>query len=96
LVESSGNRFAYHLESNGTESLGIAQIQDCRVQEYNRLAGKSLKHTDVYSPDVSKSIFMFYANRYGTYRTDDFIRSWNGSGSATYKYLKKVKTLVKQ
>jgi hypothetical protein len=90
-VESSGNRFAYHLEDNGTESLGIAQIQECRVKEYNRLSGSNLKHSDVYNPEISKRIFLFYADRYGVYQTDKFIRSWNGSGKATYKYLAKVR-----
>jgi hypothetical protein len=93
-IESSGNRFAYHLEDNGTESLGLAQIQDCRVLEYNRLTGQNLKHIDMYDPAIAKKLFLFYAHRYGPYRKDDFIRSWNGSGSQTIKYLAKVKQLL--
>lgn len=90
-IESSGDRYAYHLEDNGTESLGIVQIQDIRVREYNQLTGQNLKHTDVYDFEISKMVFTFYAHRYGPYRIDEFVRSWNGKGKATYQYLAKVK-----
>ena len=90
-VESNGDSKAYHMEKDGHPAIGIAQIREIRVKEYNRLTGANYKLSDMYSPEISRKVFMFYASQYGTYRMDEFIRSWNGKGKATIKYLAKVK-----
>ena len=94
-VESNGDSKAYHMEKDGHPAIGIAQIREIRVREYNRLTGADYKLSDMYSPEISRKVFMFYAQSYGVYRMDEFIRSWNGKGKATIKYLAKVKKQLK-
>jgi hypothetical protein len=72
-------------------SYGISQIRRERLDEYNRRTDSHYIIDDLYSPGISKKIFMYYASQYGPYRIDDMIRAWNGSGKATYIYLNKVK-----
>ena len=91
-VESGGNRYAYHMEADGWPAVGIAQIRWCRLKEYNTFTSHHYQMKDMYDVAKSKDVFMFYASK-----LDDpelIIRRWNGSGSTTYKYLKKVKALI--
>ena len=90
-VESNSNPLAYNPEEN---AVGIAQIRQIRVDDYNQRTGSNVQLDDCFNTEISKMIFMYYAERYGFGRIDDCIRSWNGSGSATYEYLKKVKQLI--
>ena len=72
-------------------SYGISQIRRERLEDYNKRTASHYIIDDLYSPEISKKIFMYYASQYGPYRIDDMIRAWNGSGKATYIYLNKVK-----
>jgi hypothetical protein len=76
-------------------SHGISQIGLRRLKEYNKTTGKNYTKKDLYNVEVSKEIFMFYAHRYGPYKTDLIIRKWNGSGPKSYAYLKRVKKHIR-
>ena len=87
-VESNCNHWAVNYEKGGF-SCGIAQIRQVRIDHYNKLTGKSYVLDDAFNSEISKEIFMFFAYRIGN--EDKLIRSWNGAGPQTYKYLNKVK-----
>ena len=89
MVESSGNPDAWVIDINDKPSIGIAQIQQSRVDHFNRLTGKNYSHQDCFDPDISKEIFMFFAQRIGN--EERLIKSWNGSGPMTEIYYKKVR-----
>ena len=88
MVESSGNPDAWVIDTNGKPSIGIAQIQQSRVDHFNRLTGKDYKHEDCFDAEISKEIFMFFARRIGN--EEQLIKSWNGSGPMTEIYYRKV------
>ena len=91
MVESKLNPNAYNPRDPNGGSHGISQIGLLRLKDYNRRTGKKYTVKDLYKIDVSKEIFMFYSSKYGPYKQDLMIRRWNGSGKATYAYLKKVR-----
>lgn len=72
-------------------SYGIGQIRKERLDDYNKATGNHYTVKDLFSPAISRQIFMHYAHQYGPYRIDEMIRAWNGSGPKTYIYLKNVK-----
>lgn len=90
-VESSNNPLAYHLESNGQASIGIAQISWGKLQDFNEATGKHYKHVDMYNPVKSREVFMWHTSLFNVWEKDNMVRAWNGSGKATYAYLEKVK-----
>jgi hypothetical protein len=85
-VESSGNPLAYNKEEN---AVGIAQIRSIRIADFNKRTGKNYQLKEMYCPVKSKEVFLYFANK--IQEPDKIIRDWNGSGKATYVYLKKVK-----
>jgi hypothetical protein len=84
-VESGGDRLAYNKKE---KAVGIAQIREIRLRDYNRHARKSYKLKDCYDIDISKEIFMFYC---GGRDYETIAKEWNGSGKKTNAYWKKVK-----
>ena len=88
MVESGGNPDAWVIDTNSKPSIGIAQIQQSRVEHFNRLTGEKYKHEDCFDPDISKEIFMFFARRIGNEK--EIICRWNGSGPMTEIYYEKV------
>jgi len=90
-VESNSNPKADVIDINGSRSKGIVQIQQSRVDDFNRLTGKHYTHDDMLKVEISKEVFMFFASRGNLYDMDKIIRDWNGSGPMTYDYLKKIK-----
>jgi len=86
MVESSGNPLAYNLKEN---AVGISQIRQIRIDEYNQRTGKDYKLIEMYDVEKSKEVFMYYAHLLKD--PDLIIRKWNGSGPMTYIYLTKVK-----
>jgi len=89
--ESKLDSMAYNPKDPNGGSHGISQIGLLRLKDYNKRTGKNYTVEDLYKIDVSREIFMFYASKYGPYKMDLIIRRWNGSGKATYAYLKKVR-----
>ena len=87
-IESNHNSDVWIIDTNGKPSIGIAQIQQSRVDHFNRLTGKDYKHEDCFDAEISKEIFMFFARRIGN--EEQLIKSWNGSGPMTEIYYRKV------
>ena len=94
LFESNNDPYAYHMEADGWPAVGIAQIRWCRLKSYNELTGHKYQMRDMYDPQKSKQVFMYFANEIGPYDLDRIVRNWNGSGPLTYKYLKQIKNLL--
>ena len=88
MVESSGDAYAYNSKEGAT---GIAQIRQVRIDDYNKRAGTNYRLSDMYNPELSKRVFMYYADPYDM---DGSIMRWNGSGRQTVIYLNKVKNLL--
>lgn len=88
LVESGNDPKAYNPKEN---AVGISQIRQIRINDYNKRTGKSYKLKDMYDPDKSKEVFLYYAVKIGEDNPEKIIKSWNGSGKQTYQYLAKVK-----
>jgi hypothetical protein len=87
-VESEFDSLAYNpLE----EATGIAQIRPCKLFDYNYSTGANYALNDCYSPQISKQIFMYFADQIGPYELDKIVMRWNGSGPMTLDYLKRVK-----
>lgn len=87
FVESTNNPKAVNFEKNGY-SIGIVQIRQIRVSDYNNRTGKSYTLKDCFDPDISKEIFMYYAHKIQD--EERIIRRWNGSGPKTIEYYNKV------
>jgi hypothetical protein len=87
-VESGGDTLAYNLIE---EARGAFQIRPIRLQDYNLRTGKEYKIEDCYNYNISKEIFLYYANIIGIPHYETIARNWNGSGEATLDYWEKVK-----
>ena len=77
------------------ESFGIAQIQQIRLDDYFNLTGISYTTADCFNVDVSREIFLFFADRIGPYNMEAISRCWNGGPNgmnmeSTEKYYLKV------
>jgi len=95
-VESNNDPLAWHLERNGLPALGIAQIMQSRLDDYNTKTGKHLRLTEMYNPQKAKSVFMLYAIEIGPYDYQRIARCWNGGKNGmhikqTYSYYLKIK-----
>lgn len=88
MVETMMNPIAYN---EIEQAAGILQIRQIRIDEYNRLTGNKITLKDVFNPDISEKIFLFFASRIGPYRFEKIARDWNGSGPKTELYWKRVK-----
>jgi len=83
-VESSGNPWEFIIDSNGKYSVGIAMIQQSRVNDYNKLTGKDYALEDCFDPAVSKEIWYYYADAIG-YDPERISREWNGGPKGMQK-----------
>ena len=97
MTESSGDANAYHMEDNGFPSVGIGQIQQSRVDDYNKQAGKNFTLFDMYDPKIAKKVFYFYCD--DPYNLEKIARCWNAGPNgmrykATIEYWNKVKNLL--
>jgi hypothetical protein len=90
LVRTESNGNAAAIGDHG-KALGILQIHEVMVNEYNRISGKNYKHADMFDEhkarEVAKGVLGFYAkhiektmNRKATEKELGFI--WNGGGSS--------------
>jgi len=97
-VESSGNSKAYNELGN---AVGIAQIRQIRLDDYNHRAGKSYKLDQMYDPDKSKEVFLYYASTLKTMSFEVVCRLWNGgprgmSKEQTLIYFSKIQKHLNQ
>ena len=90
-VESKGDNSARNLIEEAT---GAFQIRPIRLRDYNQRTGNNYKMEDCYNYQISKKIFLYYANRIGYPDYESIARKWNGSGKTTLDYWKKVKLFL--
>lgn len=90
-VESSNDPFAFNPREN---SYGIVQIREIRLRDYRKRTGKNYSLTDMYNPDISREIFLFYASKYKANEYETIARNWNGRYSKTKGYWLKVKAVL--
>ncbi len=87
-VESSGDNLAYNKTE---EAVGAFQIRPIRILDYNQRTGKKYKIEHCYNFEISREIFLYYANRECFPDYETIARNWNGSGETTLVYWEKVK-----
>jgi len=73
------------------EAIGFFQIRPIRLEDYNIRTGSNLKHSDMYNYETSEKVFLYYASQIGPYDFEKIAVNWNGSGSQTVYYWKRVK-----
>lgn len=88
MVETMGNPLAYNEFEN---AVGIFQIRQVRIDEYNRRTGNNFALSDMYDPELSEKVFLYFAAHYGPYNLEKIAKSWNGSGPMTELYWKRIK-----
>jgi len=88
MVETMGNTLAYNEFEN---AVGIFQIRQVRIDEYNRRTGGNYSLRDMYDPQLSEKVFLYFASRYGPYNQEKIAKGWNGSGPMTELYWKRIK-----
>lgn len=88
-VESNSNPKAYNKKEQAT---GIAQIRPIRLKDYNQRTGKHYTIKDCYKVEVSKEIFMYYAQKFKPHEHDKIATDWNKC--KTDSYWNKVKCYI--
>ena len=91
IVESNNDPLAYNSQE---EARGIVQIRPVRILDYNRRTGKRYSRKDLFNPQISKEIFMYYAQIFGPYDIEDCAKAWNGSGVMVIAYWHRVKSVI--
>lgn len=91
MVETMRNVLAYN-EREG--AVGIFQIRQVKVDEYNRQTGDKLRLTDMFDYENSRKVFLHFASRAGPYNFEKIAKSWNGSGPMTEFYWSRIKSLL--
>ena len=78
------------------QDTGPLQITPPRLNDYNKNTGKNYKIEDCFNFEISKEIFIFYANRIGKHKSnwEEISRRWNAAsnykGEAATIYWQKV------
>jgi hypothetical protein len=88
MVETKGDTLAYNPFE---EAIGIFQIRPIRLKDYNQRTGNNLKREDLFKYDISKQIFLYYADLVGPYKFEQIARRWNGSGVLTTSYWYRIR-----
>jgi hypothetical protein len=88
MVETKGDTLAYNPYEEAT---GIFQIRPIRLKDYNQRTGYNYKREDLFKYDISKQIFLYYADLAGPYNFEQIARKWNGSGVLTTCYWYRIK-----
>ena len=81
------------------KSFGIVQIQQVRLDDYFDLTGIRYTTSDCFNVEVSKELFLFYADKIGPYNMEAISRCWNGgpdgmSMKSTEKYYLKIRKVL--
>ena len=87
-VESKGDNEAFNLAE---QAVGAFQIRPIRLLDYNRRTGNKYTSEECYNFEISKKIFLYYADQIGFPHYETIARSWNGSGDTTIEYWERVK-----
>lgn len=70
------------------QAYGPGQIRQAKLDDYNLAHGTDFTLMECLEEGLSLKIFSWHCNQYND--IDLAIRRWNGSGPATFDYLKKV------
>jgi hypothetical protein len=87
-VECDGDHTQFNLKEEAT---GPLQIRAIRLRDYNNRTGNNYKLYECFDYELSRQIFLFYANRIGYPEFEKIAKRWNGSGKLTINYWQKVK-----
>lgn len=94
MVESSNNPSALNRKEM---AIGIAQIRECRLSDFNKQTGKCYKLIEMYDPEKSKEVFYHYAKQIGINDLERIAREWNGGPKGMkYRQTAQYWNLVKQ
>lgn len=88
MVESLGNPMAVNISE---EAYGAFQIRPIRLLDYYRRTGENYKTEDCFNFEISRKIFLYYAENMGYPDFQSIARHWNGSGKMTLEYWGKIK-----
>lgn len=91
MVETMGNALAYNEFEN---AVGIFQIRQVKVDEYNRQTGNNYMLTDMFDYENSKRVFLHFASKIGPYNFERIAKTWNGSGPMTDFYWDRIKSYL--
>ena len=95
-VESDFNPYAIGDKHLKKHSFGIVQIRESRLNDYNKKNGMHYRVKDLFNPEISKKIFMYYCQ---TPDLEVVARTWNGGQGgmkikSTYQYYLKIKKFL--
>lgn len=88
MVETRGDTLAFN---PGELAAGFLQIRPVRIEDYNRRTGSQYTIDDMFSYELSRKVFLYYASQIGPYNFERITKNWNGSGPMTDLYWKQVK-----
>jgi hypothetical protein len=91
MIESMGNPMFYNELEN---AVGIFQIRQVRVDDYNRRTGSHYTLADMWDVKISEKVFLYFASHYKPHELERISKSWNGSGPLTEIYWKKIKVFL--
>ena len=91
MVESGNDPCAYN---HGEMATGIYQIRPIRILDYNQRTGKNYKLSDCYDIQISKEIFLYYADKKHFTDLENIAKEWNGRGAKTVVYWEKIKSIL--
>jgi|ERR1035437_478705 hypothetical protein len=90
MIESNGNNNAYNPIEN---ACGAFQIRPIRLKDYNKRTGNNLKISDCFDYEISKKVFLYYANQYDYRDIKGVCRNWNGKSKGN-KYYNKILSVL--
>jgi hypothetical protein len=88
MVETMGNPMFYNELEN---AVGILQIRQIRVDDYNRRTGNKYTLADMSDIKISEKVFLYFASLYKPHELERIAKAWNGSGPMTELYWKRIK-----
>jgi hypothetical protein len=91
MIETMGNPNFYNELEN---AVGIFQIRQVRVDDYNRRTGSNYTLADMWDVKISEKVFLYFASLYKPHELERISKSWNGSGPLTEIYWKKIKLFL--
>ena len=91
MVETLGNPLAYNEEE---DAVGLLQIRQVRIDDYNRRTGSRLTLDQMYDVDLSVKVFLYYASLENPNNLEKISKAWNGSGPMTELYWKRIKEFL--
>ena len=88
LIQVESNGRSSEIGDNG-KAYGILQIHDVMIQDYNRITGASLKHSDALDEQtaraVCRSVIIYYLQDIDNPTLKHVAFIWNGGGGARHR-----------